>query len=35
MLEVLAGCIVGIIAAWIVSVVWPLPDATEAEAASK
>jgi uncharacterized membrane protein YccC len=26
MVEVLAGCIVGIIAAWVVSVVWPLPE---------
>lgn len=25
--EVLFGCIVGIVVAWIVSVVWPLPDA--------
>jgi uncharacterized membrane protein YccC len=29
MLEVLGGCIVGIIAAWILSVIWPLPEATE------
>jgi hypothetical protein len=25
--EVLFGCIVGIVVAWIVSVVWPLPPA--------
>jgi len=25
--EVLFGCVVGIVVAWIVSVVWPLPDA--------
>jgi uncharacterized membrane protein YccC len=24
--EVLAGCAVGIVVAWIVSIVWPLPD---------
>ena len=35
MWEVLAGCIVGIIAAWIVSVIWPLPEATAAEAPTK
>jgi uncharacterized membrane protein YccC len=29
MLEVLAGCIVGIIASWIIAVIWPLPEATE------
>jgi len=34
MVEVLAGCIVGIIAAWAVSKVWPLPDATP-DASSK
>ena len=28
MMEVLAGCIVGIIAAWVVSVIWPLPEPT-------
>jgi len=27
MLEVLFGCVVGIVVAWIVSVVWPLPEA--------
>jgi uncharacterized membrane protein YccC len=26
MIEVLGGCLVGIVVAWIVSVVWPLPD---------
>ena len=26
MVEVLFGCLVGIAAAWVVSVVWPLPD---------
>jgi len=30
--EVLFGCVVGILVAWIVSVVWPLPDAAEAPA---
>jgi uncharacterized membrane protein YccC len=34
MIEVLAGCIVGILAAWLVSVVWPLPE-TAPEASSK
>ncbi len=29
--EVLFGCVVGILVAWIVSVVWPLPDAPHAE----
>jgi len=29
--EVLFGCVVGILVAWIVSVVWPLPDATQAD----
>ena len=33
--EVLAGCVVGIFVAWIVSVVWPLPDTRTAEAAPK
>jgi uncharacterized membrane protein YccC len=28
--EVLFGCVVGILVAWIVSVVWPLPDAEHA-----
>jgi uncharacterized membrane protein YccC len=31
--EVLAGCAVGIVVAWIVSIVWPLPDTETAEAA--
>jgi uncharacterized membrane protein YccC len=35
MIEVLAGCIVGIIAAWVVSVVWPLPDTSTAGAPTK
>ena len=30
--EVLFGCVVGIVVAWIVSVLWPLPDAAEASA---
>ena len=30
--EVLFGCVVGIVVAWIVSVVWPLPDAAETPA---
>jgi uncharacterized membrane protein YccC len=29
--EVLFGCLVGIVVAWIVSVVWPLPDPEPAE----
>jgi uncharacterized membrane protein YccC len=29
--EVLFGCLVGIVVAWIVSVVWPLPDTAPAE----
>jgi len=29
--EVLFGCLVGIVVAWIVSVVWPLPDPAPAE----
>ena len=33
--EVLFGCVVGILVAWIVSVVWPLPDAEAAEHAAK
>jgi len=28
--EVLFGCVVGVVVAWIVSVAWPLPDATPA-----
>jgi uncharacterized membrane protein YccC len=35
MMEVLAGCVVGIIVAWVVSVVWPLPDTSAAEPASQ
>jgi uncharacterized membrane protein YccC len=31
MSEVLFGCIVGIVVAWLVSVVWPLPDQTSQE----
>jgi len=26
MLEVLLGCVVGLVVAWLVSIVWPLPD---------
>jgi uncharacterized membrane protein YccC len=33
--EVLFGCFVGIVVAWIVSLVWPLPEAAPAEAATK
>ena len=29
--EVLLGCLVGILAAWLVSLVWPLPDSPPAE----
>ena len=29
--EVLFGCVVGIVVAWIVSVAWPLPDAAPAQ----
>jgi|SRR5271157_107020 len=29
--EVLFGCLVGIVVAWVVSVVWPLPDPAAAE----
>jgi uncharacterized membrane protein YccC len=29
--EVLFGCVVGIVVAWIVSVVWPLPETAAAE----
>jgi len=35
MLEVLTGCIVGIVAAWVVSVTWPLPEGTAAQAATR
>jgi len=35
MLEVLGGCVVGIVVAWIVSVLWPLPDTTATEPESK
>ena len=31
MSEVLFGCVVGIVVAWVVSVVWPLPDTPPAE----
>jgi uncharacterized membrane protein YccC len=33
MAEVLFGCLIGLLVAWIVSVVWPLPDAAPAAAA--
>ena len=33
--EVLFGCVVGILVAWIVSVAWPLHDADQPEAISK
>jgi len=33
--EVLFGCVVGIVVAWIVSVVWPLPDAAPAQQTAK
>jgi uncharacterized membrane protein YccC len=32
--EVLFGCLVGILVAWLVSVVWPLPEAAPAEKAA-
>ena len=32
--EVLFGCVVGILVAWIVSLVWPLPDPTQADHAN-
>lgn len=35
MAEVLFGCIVGIVVAWIVSVVWPLPDEVPAKQPAK
>src|SRR6516164_2183700 len=35
MLEVVGGCVVGIVVAWIVSVLWPLPDTTATEPESK
>src|SRR6516225_8294451 len=35
MLEVLGGCVVGIVVAWIMSVLWPLPDTTATETESK
>lgn len=31
MAEVLVGCIVGLMIAWLISVVWPLPDSVPAE----
>ena len=33
--EVLLGCIIGIVVAWIVSVVWPLPEPELPEAGAK
>jgi len=33
--EVLFGCFVGIVVAWIVSVVWPLPEAAPADQTTK
>jgi uncharacterized membrane protein YccC len=33
--EVLFGCLVGVVVAWLVSVVWPLPDPTPAAPAGK
>ena len=33
--EVLFGCLVGIVVAWIVSVVWPLPEAAPASSMAK
>jgi uncharacterized membrane protein YccC len=33
--EVLFGCVVGLVVAWLVSVVWPLPDPVAASPASK
>ncbi len=33
--EVLFGCVVGIVVAWIVSVVWPLPEAPRIEDSAK
>ena len=35
MAEVLFGCVVGIVVAWVVSVVWPLPDAAPGEPTAK
>jgi uncharacterized membrane protein YczE len=32
--EVLFGCFVGIVVGWIVSVVWPLPDAAPSDTAA-
>jgi len=26
MAEVLFGCVIGLVVAWLVSIVWPLPD---------
>ena len=34
MAEVIFGCVVGLAAAWLVSVVWPLPDPVAAAAAA-
>src|SRR5271167_4638323 len=33
--EVLFGCVVGIVVAWIVSVVWPLPDPAPTDQSTK
>lgn len=35
MAEVIFGCVVGLAAAWLVSVVWPLPDPAAAATAAK
>jgi uncharacterized membrane protein YccC len=32
MAEVLFGCILGLVVAWLVSIVWPLPDPQPAPA---
>jgi len=32
---VLFGCLVGLVVAWLVSVVWPLPDPAPGSPASK
>jgi hypothetical protein len=33
--EVVFGCVVGIVVAWILSKVWPLPESGKATAATK
>jgi acid phosphatase family membrane protein YuiD len=33
--EVLFGCLVGIVVAWVVSVAWPLPDLEPTESSAK